>query len=101
MGLLVIDPQGEFAKDIQGQNTGEFRLPMSEILRSMNKEPRIYSVRDLVLDRWNLFSQILYESPFFEQLSIPKGENRQLATESLSDRLQRSTAVALFHQRTR
>jgi hypothetical protein len=43
-----------------------------------------------VLDRWDLFAQILYESPFFEQLSIPKGENRQLAAGALSDRLQRA-----------
>lgn len=90
MALLVIDPQGEFAKDMRGASAGGFELPMGDILRKLNKEVHVYSVRDLVLDRWDLLAQILYESPFFEQLSIPKGENRQLAAGALSDRLQRA-----------
>ncbi|MGQ9627647.1 MAG: ATP-binding protein [Anaerolineae bacterium] len=89
MALLVIDPQGEFAKDARGQVSGEFHLPMREILQRLHKETEIYSVRDLVLDRWELFAQILYESPFFEQLTIPTGENRRLAAETLADRLKR------------
>lgn len=90
MGLLVIDPQGEFSKDVQGKYSGEYQLPIREVLQRMKKEIRVYSVRDLILDRWNLFSQILFESPFFEQLSIPKGDNRQLAAETLGDRLERA-----------
>lgn len=91
MALLVIDPQGEFAKEVRGEPVlGEFRLPMREVLRHLGKPTQVYSVRDLVLDRWDLFSHILYESPFFEQLSIPKGENRQLAAETLADRLRRA-----------
>ncbi len=90
MALLVLDPQGEFAKDLRSEPTGEFRLPMDEILKKLGKPTRVISVRDLVLDRWELFVQILYESPFFEQLSIPKGENRQLACETLADRLRRA-----------
>ena len=91
MALLVIDPQGEFAKEARGEAVpGEFRLPMREILNRLNKPVHVHGVRDLVLDRWDLFAQILCESPFFEQLSIPKGENRQLAASTLADRLQRS-----------
>jgi hypothetical protein len=87
MALLVLDPQGEFAKDLRGEPTGEFRLPMRKILEHLHKPVMVLGVRDLVLDRWELFEQILYESPFFEQLSIPKGENRELACRTLADRL--------------
>lgn len=91
MAILVIDPQGEFAKEAKGEPVpGEFHLPTRNVLSYLGKPTQVYSVRDLVLDRWDLFSQILYESPFFEQLSIPKGENRQLAAETLVDRLQRA-----------
>lgn len=101
MALLVIDPQGEFAKEMMGQTTGEFQLPMRDALRQLGKETRVYSVRDLVLDRWELFAQILYESPFFEQLSIPKGENRQLAAATLADRLRRaSVTLKDLHKQT-
>jgi len=89
MALLVLDPQGEFTKDLRGEPTGEFRLPMRKVLEHLRKPARILGVRDLVLDRWELFAQILYESPFFEQLSIPKGENRELACRTLVDRLDR------------
>ncbi len=91
MALLVIDPQGEFAKEARGEAVpGEFQLPVKDVLNKLKKPVQVHGVKDLVLDRWELFAQILYESPFFEQLSIPKGENRQLAASTLADRLQRN-----------
>lgn len=88
MALLVLDPQGEFAKDLRGEPTGEFRLPMKQILNRLGKPFQVVGVRDLVLDRWELFARILYESPFFQQLSVPRGENRKNACDTLANRLQ-------------
>lgn len=100
MGLLIIDPQGEFAKDARGEYSGQFQLPVQQVLQRQRKPVKVFGVRDLVLDRWDLFSQILYESPFFEQLSVPKGENRQLAAETLADRLKRSeVALKRLHEK--
>ena len=91
MALLVIDPQGEFARDMRGDgSSGEFELPVADVLRKLRKETNVVTVRDLVLDRWELFEEILFESKFFERLTIPKTENRRLACEILSDRLQRA-----------
>jgi DNA helicase HerA-like ATPase len=88
MALLVLDPQGEFAKEARGDKVpGEFKLPMREILKHLQKPVKVYEVKDLILDRWELFAQILHESPFFEKLSIPKGENRQLAADILAEKL--------------
>ncbi len=99
MALLVLDPQGEFAKDLRGEPTGEFRLPMRRILRRLGKPVQVIGVRDLVLDRWELFARILYESPFFEQLSVPTGENRELACQTLADRLRERVRLADLHKR--
>ena len=90
MGIIVLDPQGEFAKDLRGEPTGTMQLHMPEILRRLNKRFEVVGVRDLVLDRWELFIQILIESRFFQQLTIPQGENRQLAAQEVVDRLKRS-----------
>ena len=91
MAIFVIDPQGEFSKDVRGELRAEgFPLNLASVLSQLNKEVVIKSVRELVLDRWDLFSEILYESPFFERLSIPKGENRRIASEILAERLQRA-----------
>lgn len=90
MALLVIDPQGEFAREMKGGSTvGEFPLPIDQIVEGMGKQSYVMTVRNLVLDRWELFEQILYESLFFERLTIPKTENRELACNILSDRLRK------------
>jgi DNA helicase HerA-like ATPase len=92
MALLVIDPQGEFARDLRkGGSSGEFALPIGDIARDLGKQSYAMTVRNLVLDRWELFEQILYESRFFERLTIPQGENRQLACNILADKLQKAT----------
>ncbi len=88
MAIFVIDPQGEFSKDARGELRAEgFPLNLNNVLSVLGKEVLIKSVRELILDRWDLFSEILYESPFFERLTIPKGENRRIASEVLSDEL--------------
>lgn len=99
MGLLVIDPQGEFAGDMRGLASGEFLLPMKELINSVGKTSAILTVRNLVLDTWELFEQILFESPFFERLTIPKGENRQLACSILIEKLQKKVNLRDLHQR--
>ena len=102
MAILVIDPQGEFAKDMRpGGSTGEFALPVGDLARSLNKKPVVLTVRNLVLDRWELFEQILFESQFFERLTVPKGENRELACGILSDRLRKARIkLGSLHERT-
>ena len=91
MALLVIDPQGEFSKDFRGRTSKEgFSLPLSDLAQKLGKQRVILTVRNLVLDRWELFEQILYESPFFERLTIPQGDNRQLACSILADKLQKA-----------
>lgn len=91
MVLLVIDPQREFARDMRrGTPSGEFELPVGEIARRLDKQAVVLTVRNLVLDRWELFEQILFESRFFERLTVPKGENRELACGILVDRLRKA-----------
>ena len=102
MALLVIDPQGEFARDMRKEPRGEFPLPIGGIARAMNKQVVVLTIRNLVLDRWELFQQILFESRFFERLTVPKGENRELACGILSDRLRKAKVklMELHHRRS-
>lgn len=101
MALLVIDPQGEFARDLrEGGTKSEFDLPMQDVIKKLGKRTYVFTVRNLVLDRWELFEQILFESQFFEQLTIPKGENRELASGTLADRLRKSKiSLNKLHER--
>ena len=101
MALLVIDPQGEFARDTQvGEPDEGFPLPLGDVVRALGKKIAVLTVRRLVLDRWDLFQQILFESRFFEQLTIPRSENRELACGILADRLQRAQVkLKSLHER--
>jgi hypothetical protein len=101
MALLVIDPQGEFSRDMKkGGTSGEFALPVGDVARKLGKQAVVLTVRNLVLDRWELFEQILYESQFFERLTVPKGENRELACGILADKLQKANVTLKhLHQR--
>jgi Helicase HerA, central domain len=91
MALLVIDPQGEFARDFRdGPRRGEFALPLGALVEGLHKRKAVLTVRGLVLDRWELFQQILYASAFFERLSMPLGENRQTACSVLVEQLLRA-----------
>lgn len=90
MAMLILDPQGEFSRDVRGQHTGAFPLPMAQVLKRLGKKADVITIRQLVLDRWELFEQILYESPFFERLSVRAGENRELACSILAEKLQKA-----------
>lgn len=103
MALLVIDPQGEFSKDMRGAGRpgAEFALPVGEIAKRLGKQTAVLTVRNLVLDRWELFDQILYESLFFERLTVPAGENREIACRTLTDKVQKAGVVLKkLHERS-
>lgn len=102
MAILVIDPQGEFSKDMRpNSGSGEFALPVGDVVGQFGKRSVVLTVRNLVLDRWDLFSEILFESLFFERLTVPKGENRELACRLLADRLQKAKVKLVdLHQKT-
>lgn len=101
MGILVIDPQGEFAKEVRGETVpGVFRLPIKRVLDSLRKPTKVYGVRDLVLDRWDLFEHILSESGFFQRLGVKAGENQRQAAEAISEQLQKDgIKLADLHHR--
>jgi len=84
MAIFVIDPQGEFSKDARGELRAEgFPLNLSNVLSDLNKEVIIKSVRELVLNEWDLFVEILCESKFFELISIAHPNNRRMAAEEI------------------
>jgi hypothetical protein len=88
MAILIIDPQGEFSKDFTNKSSGQFNLFLNKLFDSLNKEYYTFSVKNLILDTWELFEQILFESDFFNELTIPKSENRENACSQLIKGLQ-------------
>ncbi len=92
MAILIIDPQGEFSKDLRGDPApGTFALPLRPVLeRVLGRTVVVMSVRDLVLDRWELFEELLVNSEFFDKLSFGAVENRRLAAREIAQQLTRT-----------
>lgn len=90
MAILIIDPQGEFAKDFRDKGTvGMFQLPIKDLTQSLGKPSYALSVRNLVLDRWELFEQILFESKFFDRLTMRYAVNKEPACNVLREELEK------------
>lgn len=102
MALLVIDPQGEFAKDIRSDSSeSEFQLPIRKVLESQDKETFVLTVQKLVLDRWELFGQILGESRFFRELQIMTQDKIDTACDQFVETLRKTSDITLatLHER--
>ena len=104
MGLLVLDPVGEFSKSFAIDNANDYgnisngnhnygsSFDMKKIMNSLNKEILSINVRNLILDRWSLFEEILLESQIFHQLTI-KGLNKRYAVDALIPKLRNKTSL--------
>ncbi|MDW8107128.1 MAG: ATP-binding protein [Armatimonadota bacterium] len=90
MGILVIDPQGEFSLEIQGTRVGSQELPLDRALTGMGREVRLYRVSDLQLDEWDLLEELLVSMRFTEQLGIPAAsvDNSRRAAEVIRNALE-------------
>jgi DNA helicase HerA-like ATPase len=107
MGLLVLDPVGEFSKtfaidDSSNANTqyekSDSNFNMKKIMNFLNKQVVSINVRNLVLDRWSLFEEILLESQIFHQLTI-KGPNKGFAVDALIPKLRNKITLTKLIKR--
>ncbi len=92
LGILVIDPQGEFSLELQGTRVGQQRLELDSIIKKLNREIRVYSIQSIQLDDWDTFEEILQSSRFFNEIGIPSrsAENVQKAAKAIREKLKKN-----------
>jgi hypothetical protein len=90
LGILVIDPQGEFSLELSGTRVGQQGLRLDQVIRSQGRPIRVYRISDIQLDDWNTFEEMLISLRFFEQLQIPSAsaENARRAAEVVRNALE-------------
>lgn len=69
MGILIIDPQGEFAKSINGEPEN-FAVDMQARLSELNRSVVSIDVSNIVLDQWDLVEEMLAESSFISEIGV-------------------------------
>jgi nucleoside-triphosphatase THEP1 len=90
MGVLLIDPAGEFSKSFIGKNTGSQGLLMSEVAKRLGRPTTVYDLTNIQLDKWELFFQLLEESAFLKRLKISKSEFQESAMAVIRDDLEKN-----------
>jgi hypothetical protein len=91
MGLLVIDPQGEFSREFgRGEVTARYNLDYREACNLLGRTIYCVQVPTIKLDRWNLFADLLSRTQFFQRLSVRSTEWVRNAAEVLAERLQKA-----------
>jgi hypothetical protein len=90
MGILVIDPQGEFSLEFSGTRVGQQGLQLDQAIRGRGREIHVYRIEDLQLDDWISFEEMVISLRFLEQLAIPSAsaENARRAAEVIRGALE-------------
>ncbi len=90
MGILVIDPQGEFTEEFRGNPQGRQRFPLRDVVSGQGRPIQIYSISEIQLDDWATFEEMLCSLRFLEQLGIPSrsADNARKAAEVIRNALE-------------
>jgi len=91
MGILVIDPQGEFSLELSGTRVGQQGLQLDQVVRGQDRAIHVYRIGDLQLDDWQTFEEMLVSLGFCEELTITHSNNSVRAAEVIRNALERST----------
>jgi hypothetical protein len=84
---------------MSGRASSEFRLPVADVLRRLNRKTEVYRIRDLVLDRWDLFESTLLLSGFAGVLAIKHPQNQKQATEVIREILEGTVKLSDLHKK--
>lgn len=103
MPILVLDPQGEFARELRrdaDRPVGGFDLDLRGVLEGLGRQNIVVRrIDELVLDSWELFERLLADSPFFPRLTIKRAENADIAMDILIHTLEKHEKLADLHRR--
>jgi hypothetical protein len=78
MSIFVLDPQGEFARDMKDESS------VNKVLKEkLSRNVEVFDLHRLVLTGWNLLKRVLINSGFFEKLGIYHETNRMQAADQI------------------
>ena len=86
--LFVVDPDGRFSDAVRSNRAqAGMGAPASALIQNCCEGATVIDGDTLLLDRWELFEQLLTASPFFELLQVRTQRNMHVASSLLVSRL--------------
>ena len=103
MGILVIDPQGEFSLEFSGNRVGSQGLDIKEIIEEKLGRPIVLApISNVQLDDWDLLEDLLESSRMFDIGFGIRGETERSAAKTLTIQfLRRTGPIDLLHEKPR
>ena len=103
MGILVIDPQGEFSLEFTGNRVGNQGLDIKNIVEDkLGRELVLAPISNVQLDDWDLLEDLLESSRLFDiGLGIRGNTEREAAKTLTMQFLRRSGPIDQLHQKPR
>ncbi len=90
LGILVIDPQGEFSLELSGTRVGQQGLQLDQVIQNQGRPIYVFRISDIQLDDWTTFEEMIISLRFLEQLGIPSrsADNARKAAEGIRNSLE-------------
>jgi uncharacterized protein DUF87 len=89
LGILVIDPQGEFSLELAGTRVGQQGLPLDAIMQRLGRQIQLFRISDIQLDDWASFEDMMVSLGFCEELTVTHPESAGRAAEVIHNALER------------
>lgn len=83
MAVLIVDPKGEFADEIEGYAVGDSGLPFRGILKGLNRSAKRYGITQIRLETWELFEDVLVSLGLDRDLNIRGADNKEELAKAL------------------
>lgn len=93
MAILIIDPKGEFADEIEGYEVGSSGLPMRGILKGMGRPTRRFGITQIKLETWELFEEVLNALGLDRDLNIRGADNKEELAKAIVEIIKKSDMV--------
>src|SRR5206468_1849316 len=90
MGILVIDPQGEFSLELTGTRVGQQGLELDRVMQGHGRRVQKYTINDIQLDDWTLLEEMLISLGLCEELTVTHPSNAVRAAEVMRNALERA-----------
>lgn len=97
MGIFILDPQGEFALSLKKKEkiSDMIYIFNSDVLKSLGRKYQIFDLKNLRLDRWEIFAELLREYRFFFELGIKSSEYQDIAADDIIKFLKKESSIRL------
>jgi hypothetical protein len=97
MGIFVLDPQGEFSKDLRKSTllTEMGNVLNQNTLSAFQRNFKVYDLNNIILESWELFFLLLVEFNFFFDLGIKTSNYQDIAADYLNDFCSNNNTITL------